>query len=193
MVYFVIPIGIISIISVASVSAQNRTNNLNYTSSGKPNNNTQNFRENVSSSIPINTVINEALQSKVNITLNDALSIALNSTGPNSKAIFASIGQKNGYLIYDIKTLDSNQTINRLIIDPGNGKILINKYMVPKVNKNFLNNNFGKSFIYNHGGEFNCRGQAHGFGSGMHNQWNNLDNRYRNSFFSKHNSHSIMT
>lgn len=181
--YVFLLVGVVSIISVANVSAQNMTNN--NSSIQTPNSTSklaENVKSNISSSIPINPTINEALSSKVNVTLSNAISIAENKTGPNSKAISASLETKNGFLVYDIKTTDSNETNHKIIIDPGNGKVILDK-QVQGYSKGFFERNYDKSFAFGHGFGINCQGHGHSLGSGMNGQWEKGLNGYRNSFF----------
>jgi len=70
-------------------------------------------------------------KSKVHTTLNDATTSALNAVGggSNSSAVAAFIHPENGFLVYNILVLDSSNNIHRVIVDPGNGKVLSNQPM----------------------------------------------------------------
>ncbi len=44
--------------------------------------------------------------------------------GPNSHAISAHVAVVNGYLVYTVRVVDTNNNIHRVIVDAGNGKVL---------------------------------------------------------------------
>ena len=71
------------------------------------------------------------MKSKIHTTLNDATTSALNAVGggSNSSAVAAFIHPENGFLVYDVFVLDSSNIIHRVIVDPGNGRILSNQLM----------------------------------------------------------------
>ena len=49
--------------------------------------------------------------------------------GSNSSAVAAFIHPERGFLVYDIFVLDPNDSIHRVIVDPGNGKVISNQPM----------------------------------------------------------------
>jgi hypothetical protein len=49
--------------------------------------------------------------------------------GSNSSAVAAFIHPERGFLVYDVFVLDSSNNIHRVIVDPGNGKVLSNQLM----------------------------------------------------------------
>ena len=49
--------------------------------------------------------------------------------GLNSSAVVAFIHPERGFLVYDVFILDTNNNVHRVIVDPGNGKVLSNQPM----------------------------------------------------------------
>jgi hypothetical protein len=70
------------------------------------------------------------VKSKIHTTLNNATTSALNAVGggSNASAVAAFIHPERGFLVYDVFVLDSNN-IHKVIVDPGNGRILSNQQM----------------------------------------------------------------
>jgi hypothetical protein len=92
--------------------------------------------QNWTGSISLFSPILDAFKSKVHTTLNDAISSAINSVGGtgargtnSSAAVAAFIHPEGGFLVYNVFVLDPNNNIHRVIVDPGNGKILSNQQM----------------------------------------------------------------
>src|SRR5918911_1929953 len=92
--------------------------------------------QNWTGSISLFSPIIDAFKSKIHTTLNDATTNAINAvsgggTGSNASAgaVAAFIHPENGFLVYDIFVLDSSNNIHRVVVDPGNGKVLSNQQM----------------------------------------------------------------
>ena len=94
--------------------------------------------QNWTGSIPLFSPILDALSQKyiqpLNTTLNNATTNAINAiraggAGSNSSAVAAFIHPERGFLVYDVFVLDSSNNIHRVIVDPGNGKVLSNQQM----------------------------------------------------------------
>ena len=64
----------------------------------------QNVQEssNITAAISIIPTLVEAIKSKIQVNLNDAIEDAINSVGGNSTAVSASIQPERGYLIYRV-------------------------------------------------------------------------------------------
>jgi hypothetical protein len=75
-------------------------------------------------SIQVSNALSQIIQSKVRITLSDAASSAEKLVGINSHATSANLKEQRGYLVYTILTIDSNNNSHKVIVDPGNGKVL---------------------------------------------------------------------
>jgi hypothetical protein len=90
----------------------------------------QNQNQNWTGSISLFSPILDPLKSKIHTTLNNATTSALTAVGgSNSSAIAAFIHPENGFLVYDVFVLDSSNTIHKVIVDPGNGRVLSNQPM----------------------------------------------------------------
>ena len=88
--------------------------------------------QNWTGSISLFNPLLDMFKSKIHTTLNDATTSAINSVrgaGSNSSAVAAFIHPENGFLVYDVFVLDSSNNIHRVIVDPGNGKVLSNQQM----------------------------------------------------------------
>jgi hypothetical protein len=107
----------------SSTMSPNRPNSMSM-SSGLQN-------QNWTGSISIFSPILDSFKSKIHTTLNNATTSALNAVGggTNSSAVAAFIHPENGFLVYDVFVLDSSNIIHRVIVDPGNGRVLSNQQM----------------------------------------------------------------
>ena len=75
-------------------------------------------------SIQVSNALSQIIQSKVHTTLSDAATSAEKLVGVNSHATSANLKEQRGYLVYTIWTIDSNNKSHKVIVDPGNGKVL---------------------------------------------------------------------
>ena len=78
-------------------------------------------------SINIESTFSEALTSKINIDIMQALETAKNNIGPDSMIIGGQLESNQGFLVYSVLILDNNKKVHEITIDPGNGKILDTK------------------------------------------------------------------
>ena len=86
--------------------------------------------QNWTGSISLASPILDMFKSKIHTTLNSAITSAISAVGgSNSSAVAAFIHPENGFLVYNILVLDSSNNIHRVIVDPGNGKVLSNQPM----------------------------------------------------------------
>jgi hypothetical protein len=85
--------------------------------------------QNWTGSISLFSPIIDAFKSKIHTTLNDATTNAINAVdgGSNTSAVAAFIHPERGFLVYDVFILDPSNSIHRVIVDPGNGKVLSNQ------------------------------------------------------------------
>jgi len=83
--------------------------------------------ENITGSIDFKSAIAKAITSQIKTSLSDASSVAEKSVGNNSHAVAAHVSDENGYLVYAVVIVDSNGKLHKLLIDPGNGKILLSR------------------------------------------------------------------
>jgi hypothetical protein len=87
--------------------------------------------QNWTGSISLFSPILDAFKSKIHTTLNDATTNAISVVGggSNSSAVAAFIHPERGFLVYHVFVLDPSNNIHRVIVDPGNGKVLSNQPM----------------------------------------------------------------
>jgi hypothetical protein len=85
---------------------------------------------NITAAISIIPTLVEAMKSKIQVNLNEAITDAMNSVGGNSTAVSASIQPERGYLIYRVIVLDNNNNVHMILVDPANGSI-VSKQQLP--------------------------------------------------------------
>jgi hypothetical protein len=88
---------------------------------------------NITGSISLFDTITAAVESKINVSFSDAVMSAEGSLGNNSDAVAGHLGDENGYLVYNILVLDPDRNFNRILVDPGNGDIILTE-KIPKEN-----------------------------------------------------------
>jgi hypothetical protein len=77
--------------------------------------------------IQVDSTIGEALKSKVNVNMIDAIKTVLVNVGANSFVKKAELTPAHGYLVYKIMVVDENMKKYKVIVDPGNGQVLMKK------------------------------------------------------------------
>jgi Peptidase propeptide and YPEB domain len=77
--------------------------------------------------INVKSTIGEAFKSKVNVNMIDAIKAALVNVGLNSTVKEAELTPAHGYLVYKIIIVDENMKKYKVIVDPGNGEVLMKK------------------------------------------------------------------
>ena len=96
--------------------------------------------QNWTGSISLASPILDMFKSKIHTTLNSAITSAIGAVGggatgaaagsnASTAAVAAFIHPENGFLVYNVFVLDPNNNIHRVIVDPGNGKVLSNQQM----------------------------------------------------------------
>jgi hypothetical protein len=75
-------------------------------------------------SIQVSKTLSQIIQSQVHTTLGNAATSAEKLIGANSHATSANLGEERGYLVYTVWVKDSNDNSHKVIVDPGNGKVL---------------------------------------------------------------------
>ena len=75
-------------------------------------------------SIQVSKALSQIIQSKVHTSLSDAATGAEKLVGTNSHATSANLREERGYLVYTIWVGDGNNNSHKVIVDPGNGKVL---------------------------------------------------------------------
>jgi len=77
------------------------------------------------------SIFSKAIGDQVKVSLTEAATTAETNIGNGSHAVAAHIGQVNGFLVYTVKVIDSNMKFHKLIIDPGDGKVLLSRELSP--------------------------------------------------------------
>src|ERR1051326_2275436 len=78
-------------------------------------------------SIQVSNALSQMIQSKVHTTLGNAAAGAEKAVGINSHATSANLGEERGYLVYTIRVMDGNSNSHKVIVDPGNGRVLFDQ------------------------------------------------------------------
>ena len=77
--------------------------------------------------IDVKSTIGEAFKSKVTVNIIDAINVAQTNVGANSFVKKAELTPAHGYLVYKIMVVDENMKKYKVIVDPGNGEVLMKK------------------------------------------------------------------
>jgi hypothetical protein len=89
-------------------------------------------QQQINGTINLGQTIFEAISSKVNTTLTQAITTAEQSVGNNSFALAAFGGEHGGYLVYTIILGSPGMQFNKVIVDPGNGQVLASQEISEK-------------------------------------------------------------
>ena len=79
---------------------------------------------NITGSIPLQSTISQALRSEIQVPMAEAITTAQNTAGGNSSVIAAFLSPLKGFLVYNIGVMGANNTLYKVIVDPGNGEVL---------------------------------------------------------------------
>ncbi len=79
---------------------------------------------NITGSIPLQSTISQALRSEIQVPMAEAITTAQNTAGGNSSVVAAFLSPLKGFLVYNIGVMDANNTLYKVIVDPGNGEVL---------------------------------------------------------------------
>jgi hypothetical protein len=77
--------------------------------------------------IDVKSTIGKAFKSKVTVNIIDAINVAQTNVGANSFVKKAELTPAHGYLVYKIMVVDENMKKYKVIVDPGNGQVLMKK------------------------------------------------------------------
>ncbi len=77
--------------------------------------------------IEVESIIGEAFKAKINVNMIDAIKAAQGSVGLNSTVKEAELTHAHNYLVYKIMVVDEGMKKYKIIVDPGNGEILMKK------------------------------------------------------------------
>ena len=111
----------IGITGISNISAQAMNNTTN--------NETSQMQEkvNLTGTIDVKSTIGEAFKSKVTVNMIDAINTAQSNVGANSFVKEAELTAAHGYLVYKIKVVGEDMKKYKVIVDPGNGQVLMKK------------------------------------------------------------------
>ena len=114
----------IGITGISNVSAQGMNSNTTTIT-----NDTSQMQEkvNFTGTIDVKSTIGEAFKSKVSVNIIDAITTAQSNVGANSFAKEAELTPAHGFLVYKITVVDENMKKYKVIVDPGNGQVLMKK------------------------------------------------------------------
>jgi uncharacterized membrane protein YkoI len=87
---------------------------------------------NLTGSIPTFSTIMQAFKSRINTSMIEATTVALDAVGTNTTAISSTLQPDRGFLVYDIRVVDADNQIHSVIIDAGDGKVL-SKILLPMI------------------------------------------------------------
>jgi uncharacterized membrane protein YkoI len=92
-----------------------------------PSNQSKEMKMNWTGTIDVHATMAEAFKSKVTTDIIGAIQAAQTSVGANSFVKEAELTPAHGYLVYKIKVVDENMKKYKVIVDPGNGQVLMKK------------------------------------------------------------------
>ncbi|HYG00764.1 MAG TPA: hypothetical protein VD815_11770 [Candidatus Saccharimonadales bacterium] len=86
-------------------------------------------KDNWTGSVSIFQPIINSFKSAIQVNINDAITAAESVVGENSTTIAAFLHPERQYIVFNVLTLDSNGTVHKVLIDPGNGNVLDDQQM----------------------------------------------------------------
>jgi hypothetical protein len=114
-----------------------------------------NQTQNITGSIELAPTLFNAISPVIKVSLSDAIKSAETQLGNNSRVVAANLGHENGYLTYTVCAIDKDMNLHRVIIDAGNGKVLLTtvltmqKFMLDHMMGPMMGSNMG--FMMNPG------------------------------------------
>jgi uncharacterized membrane protein YkoI len=90
-------------------------------------NQSEEMKTKLNGTIDVKSTIGEAFKSKVIVNIIDAINTAQSNVGANSFVKEAELTAAHGFLVYKIKVVDENMKKYKVIVDPGNGQVLMKK------------------------------------------------------------------
>ena len=121
--------GLLSLLSIEQASSQmmnpNTMMNPDMMFNGSRVNPMFNQTQNITGSIKLAPTLFNAISPVIKVSLSDAIKSAETQLGNNSRVVAANLGHENGYLTYTVCAMDEEMNLHRVIIDAGNGKVLL--------------------------------------------------------------------
>jgi uncharacterized membrane protein YkoI len=90
-------------------------------------NQSEEMKMKLNGTIDVHATMAQAFKSKVNVNIIDAITTAQSNVGANSFAKEAELTAVHGFLVYKIVVVDENMKKYKVIVDPGNGQVLMKK------------------------------------------------------------------
>ena len=90
-------------------------------------NQSEEMKMKLNGTIDVKSTIGEAFKSKVTVNIIDAINTAQSNVGANSFVKEAELTAAHGFLVYKIVVVDENMKKYKVIVDPGNGQVLMKK------------------------------------------------------------------
>ncbi|MGI0052247.1 MAG: PepSY domain-containing protein [Nitrososphaeraceae archaeon] len=90
-------------------------------------NQSEEMKMKLNGTIDVKSTIGEAFKSKVTVNIIDAITTAQSNVGANSFVKEAELTAAHGFLVYKIQIVDENMKKYKVIVDPGNGQVLMKK------------------------------------------------------------------
>ena len=145
----VLAVGLLSVLSIEQASAQmmnpNTMMNSNMMFNGSWVNPMFNQTQNITGSIKLAPALFNAILPQIKVSLSDAVKSAENELGNSSRVVAANLGHENGYLTYTVCAIDPDMNLHRVIVDAGNGKILLSTVL--PMQKFMLNHMMGPNMM----------------------------------------------
>jgi uncharacterized membrane protein YkoI len=92
-----------------------------------PSNQSKEMKMNWTGTIDVHATMAEAFKSKVTTDIIGAIQAAQTNVGANSTVKEAELTAAHGYLVYKIKVVGEDMKKYKVIVDPGNGQVLMKK------------------------------------------------------------------
>ena len=83
--------------------------------------------EKINGTLNVMETMYQAIESKFNVTLVDAITTAEQSVGNGSYAMSANGEEKDGFLVYSVILGSPDMKFTKVLVDPGNGEVLQTK------------------------------------------------------------------
>ena len=90
-------------------------------------NQSEQMKMKLNGTIDVHATMAQAFKSKVNVNIIDAITTAQSNVGANSFVKEAELTAAHGFLVYKIVVVDENMKKYKVIVDPGNGQVLMKK------------------------------------------------------------------
>ena len=129
--------------------------------------------EKINGTLNVMETMYQAIESKFNVTLVDAITTAEQSVGNGTYAMSANGEEKDGYLVYSIILGSPDMKFTKVLVDPGNGEVLQTKNisMMEWMMMMHSQGHQDKGMKGMHGGSSSSGGYGHGQGYGGNQNW----------------------